>query len=61
MVWNKTAQRLALTLITTAMFSGCTVMMDRESPLNEVTKDSPTVLDVYRGTDYRNEATQVGS
>nr|WP_321266540.1 TIGR03751 family conjugal transfer lipoprotein [Alcaligenes faecalis] len=58
MVWNNTAQRLALALITTAMFSGCTVMMDRESPLNKVTKDSPTVLDVYRGTDYRNEATR---
>ena len=35
--------------------SGCTVMKDRESPINEVTKGSPTVLDVYRGNEYRNE------
>lgn len=35
--------------------SGCTVIKDRESPINEVTKGSPTVLDVYRGNEYRNE------
>ena len=35
--------------------SGCTVMKDRESPINEVTKGSPTVLDVYRGNEYSNE------
>ena len=37
------------------LVSGCTVMKDRESPINEVTKGSPTVLDVYRGNEYRNE------
>lgn len=39
-----------------ALMSGCTVASNRESPLNEVTKGSPTVLDVYRGNDYRKEA-----
>ena len=38
--------------------SGCTVMKDRESPINEVTKGSPTVLDVYRGNEYRNEVSR---
>ena len=28
--------------------AGCSVTGNRESPLNEVTRDSPTVLDVYR-------------
>ena len=37
------------------LVSGCTVMKDRESPINEVTKGSPTVLDIYRGNEYRNE------
>mgnify|MGYP003585818058 FL=1 len=37
------------------LVSGCTVMKDRESPINEVTKGSPTVQDVYRGNEYRNE------
>lgn len=28
--------------------SGCSVMLPRESPINEMTKDSPTVIDIYR-------------
>lgn len=28
--------------------SGCSVMVSRESPLNEVSKDAPTALEVYR-------------
>ncbi|GKS87590.1 TIGR03751 family conjugal transfer lipoprotein [Acidovorax sp. SUPP1855] len=29
--------------------SGCSVTGNRESPINEVTRGSPTVLDIYRG------------
>ncbi|WP_404299117.1 TIGR03751 family conjugal transfer lipoprotein [Alicycliphilus denitrificans] len=32
-----------------ALLAGCSVTGPRESPLKEVTKDSPTLLDIYRG------------
>ncbi|KAF5291918.1 hypothetical protein FQA39_LY19400 [Lamprigera yunnana] len=45
----------AVTMAMALLASGCTVVKDRQSPINEVTKGSPTVLDVYRGTAYRDE------
>lgn len=53
---SRRAAITAMAALTITLMSGCTVMSDRESPLNEVTKGSPTVLDVYRGNDYRKEA-----
>ncbi|QIL80332.1 TIGR03751 family conjugal transfer lipoprotein [Diaphorobacter sp. HDW4A] len=41
----------AFWLMLTAITSACTVMTDRESPINAATRGSPSVLDVYRGTD----------
>lgn len=32
-----------------AGLGGCSVLANRESPLNEVTRGSPTVVDIYRG------------
>lgn len=58
MVWNNTRNTVSTAIVVAAalLASGCTVLnKDRESPVTEVTKDSPTVLDVYRGTDYRSE------
>jgi conjugative transfer region lipoprotein (TIGR03751 family) len=40
--------RLALPVVVCSGLGACTVMMSRESPLNEVTKDAPTALEVYR-------------
>jgi conjugative transfer region lipoprotein (TIGR03751 family) len=34
----------AITVVT-----GCSVSGKRESPINEITRDSPTVVDIYRG------------
>lgn len=45
---NDHFRRLGLAACALAL-SGCSVYGERESPINEVTKDSPTVLDVYRG------------
>ena len=39
---------LALAVLAAAL-GGCSVMANRESPLNAVTRGSPTVVDVYRG------------
>ena len=36
-------------LISAALLTGCSVSGKRESPINEITKGSPTVVDVYRG------------
>ena len=36
-------------LISAALLAGCSVSGKRESPINEITKGSPTVVDVYRG------------
>lgn len=41
--------RPALACALLLSLAACSVVLPRESPLNEVTKDSPTVLDVYRG------------
>lgn len=38
---------LALTIL--SGLAGCSVLSNRESPLNEVTRGSPTVVDIYRG------------
>lgn len=43
-----TMLRLSLCAMACMSLGGCTVMMSRESPLNEVTKDAPTALEVYR-------------
>ena len=52
---RRQSEALAAAALAALLASGCTVMKDRESPINEVTKGSPTVLDVYRGNEYRNE------
>ncbi len=38
-----------LALLSGALLAGCSVTGPRESPLNEITRGSPTVLDIYRG------------
>lgn len=40
---------LLIAFIAAALLTGCSVTGPRESPLKEVTKDSPTLLDIYRG------------
>lgn len=40
---------LAVLSLSAGLLAGCSVSGPRESPLKEVTKGSPTVLDVYRG------------
>jgi conjugative transfer region lipoprotein (TIGR03751 family) len=52
--WPATRRTLTRALLgaTCAMaLSACSVSGPRESPLNEVTSGSPTVVDVYRGID----------
>ena len=41
--------RAALLALMCAALAGCSVTGKRESPLNEITRGSPTVLDIYRG------------
>lgn len=41
--------RCAVALVSMVLFAGCSVTGPRESPLNEITRGSPTVLDIYRG------------
>lgn len=48
MDWNKSRAALALTLVAVGL-GGCSVAGKRESPVNEVTQGSPTVLQIYRG------------
>lgn len=36
-------------LVAASLLAGCSVSGKRESPINELTKGSPTVVDVYRG------------
>lgn len=36
-----------------ALLAGCSVTGPRESPLKEATRDSPTLLDIYRGKSPR--------
>lgn len=38
-----------LALLSGVLLAGCSVTGKRESPLNEITRGSPTVLDIYRG------------
>ena len=59
MAWNKNLSMYARGFVGLGMAFmavGCTVMKDRESPINKVTSGSPTVLDVYRGSEVRPEA-----
>ena len=51
MACNKpTLPRAALlALLSGALLAGCSVSGKRESPLSEITRGSPTVLDIYRG------------
>lgn len=59
MAWNKTntpsgalrLTRSALFLASVAALTACSVSGPRESPLNEATAGSPTVSEVFRGTD----------
>ena len=39
----------AAALVSAALLAGCSVSGKRESPLNEITRGSPTLLDIYRG------------
>ncbi|MCR6480991.1 TIGR03751 family conjugal transfer lipoprotein [Variovorax sp. ZS18.2.2] len=48
---------LAALLIATCL-AGCSVTGPRESPLNEVTRGSPTVTDVYRGKTVSTKASE---
>ena len=42
-------QHIGALLALCAALGGCSVIANRESPLNDVTRGSPTVVDVYRG------------
>ena len=46
---KSTLPRAALLALICAALAGCSVTGRRESPLNEITRGSPTVLDIYRG------------
>ena len=46
---HPTLPRAALLALICAALAGCSVTGPRESPLNEITRGSPTVLDIYRG------------
>lgn len=53
MAWNETIARLRAPVAFAAALAGlqlggCSVMGSRESPINEVTRGSPTVLEIYR-------------
>lgn len=53
---------LFLALIGSLVLAGCSVSGKRESPLNEVTRGSPTVLDIYRGrTGAQGEQGEAGA
>lgn len=47
---------LLIACMAAALLAGCSVTGPRESPLKEVTKDSPTLLDIYRGKNLRDQA-----
>lgn len=49
MVLNKSIHCMACLALLMGL-AGCSVTGPRESPLNEVTRDSPSVLSVYRGS-----------
>lgn len=59
MAWNKLTSpsgalrltRSALLLASAAALAACSVSGPRESPLNEATAGSPTVSEIFRGTD----------
>ena len=46
---RRSALRAALPLSLAALLAGCSVTGSRESPINEITRGSPTVVDIYRG------------
>ncbi len=59
--WSRSAAACAVALVAAAPIAGCSVVGPRSSPLNEVTKGSPTVVDIYRGkaaTGERGETAQ---
>lgn len=47
---------LLIACMAAALLAGCSVTGPRESPLKEVTKDSPTLLDIYRGKNLAGQA-----
>lgn len=49
MAWNDLPQHSWLACLAALALAGCSVTGERESPLNEVTRGSPTVVQVYRG------------
>jgi len=53
--------RLLACALATATLVGCSVTGPRESPLKEVTKDSPTLLDIYRGKNLPGQAVAQGA
>ncbi len=46
---RRSALGSALPLALALVVAGCSVTGTRESPINEITRDSPTVVDIYRG------------
>lgn len=56
----RSQQAGALLALATAL-GGCSVVANRESPLNDVTRGSPTVVDVYRGKAGTVDAKSVGT
>jgi conjugative transfer region lipoprotein (TIGR03751 family) len=63
MASNKLFQitRVLACALAAASFAGCSVTGPRESPLKEVTKDSPTLLDIYRGKSLAGQAVAQGA
>ncbi|MFC7410343.1 TIGR03751 family conjugal transfer lipoprotein [Hydrogenophaga atypica] len=50
MAWNDHPIHLTVGVaLASAFLSACSVTGPRESPLNEVVRDAPTVVDIYRG------------
>ena len=63
MAWSETSCGLrqaavCATLLLAALLVGCSVSGPRESPINAVTKGSPTVVQIYRGQDNTVVGTQ---
>lgn len=53
---------IVVALLGGLLLTGCSVSGKRESPLNEVTRGSPTVLDIYRGrTGAQGESGEAGA
>ena len=46
---RRAATAALLPTVLALLVTGCSVTGPRESPINEITRGSPTVVDIYRG------------